>query len=63
MSLKQVLDPENPDSNIWKNSYQEEYDAITNLGIYEEITIDQYKHIQHKCGCPIPTMCQTRNMR
>ena len=27
------------------------------MDVYDEITHDQYKKIQHKCGRPIPTMC------
>lgn len=27
------------------------------MNVYDEITWDQYKKIQHRCGCPIPIMC------
>ena len=56
-SLKQALSPTNQDSDVWLQSYNEEYHAIRSLQVYHEITWEDYKTIQHKCGRPIPTMC------
>ena len=56
-TLKKSLDPSHPDSLIWKDSYDEEYNSLRQLEVYEEITWQDYHKIQYMCGCPIPTMC------
>ena len=40
LSLKQALSTSNKDSNTCLKSYNEEYEAIRSLNVYEEITWD-----------------------
>ena len=54
---KKALSPSNPDAKIWLDSFVEEYDNLKRMHVYEEITKDQFRIIQHKCGRPLPTMC------
>ncbi len=56
-TLLKALVSTNVDHATWHASYKEEYDDLRHMGVYEEINSDQVRHIQHKCGHPIPTMC------
>ena len=56
-TLSKALDPTNVDHETWYAAYKEEYDDLRRMGVYTEISSDQVRHIQHKCGRPIPTMC------
>ena len=55
-TLKKALQPQNQDTPTWKASYMEEYNSLTGLDVYDEITWDDFKKIQHKCGRPISTI-------
>ena len=56
-TLSKALSPDNADAPIWLESYKEEYNDLKNMEVYEEITPEQYKNIQHKSGKPLPSMC------
>ena len=56
-TLSKALHSSNSDRNTWLDSYKQEVSDIQNMDVYDEISIDEYDRIQHRCGKPIPTMC------
>lgn len=42
-SLKEALHRNNPDRVIWDGAYNEEYDGLSDLEVFEEITPDEYR--------------------
>ena len=57
-SLLQALADNNPDREVWLNSFYEEKDSIESISTYQKITPGKYRAL-HKKGAPqaIPTMC------
>ncbi len=56
-TLKEALDPTNPDKKIWALSYEEEYKGIYNCSVYD--VIDKHEYATYCCKgiIAIPTMC------
>ena len=44
-SLKEALHRNNPDRVIWGGAYDEEYDGLSDLEVFEEITIKEYQEL------------------
>ena len=58
-NLRLALASNNPDNKIWNASYDEEYDGLDNLDVFNEITTEQYTEYLVKYGekaAFIPTM-------
>ena len=52
------LPPSSPDYQIWKNSYTEEHDGLTDLDTYTVIDEAEYQRLKQAHGIEaIPTMC------
>ena len=49
-NLQQALASNNPDSKIWNELYNEEYDGLDNLKVFTEITAKKYKEYLVKYG-------------
>ena len=56
-SLDKALLQNNPDHSVWLRLYDEEYDSLDNMDVFEPISLDYFRTIQYKCGKPTPTMC------
>ena len=56
-TLKEALDPTNPDKNIWTLSYEEEYKGIYNCAVYDVIDKEEYSKYHRQGITAIPTMC------
>ena len=56
-TLNKALHSSNNDRQTWLDSYKQEYFDIQNMDVYDEISLEEFKRIQHRCGKPIPTMC------
>ena len=56
-TLSKALFHQNTDRSTWLESYQQEFHDLKNMDVYDEISTEEYRRIQHRCGKPIPTMC------
>ena len=56
-TLNKALDPSHLDRDTWLQSYTQEYSDLRNMDVYDEISQEDFRKIQHHCGRPIPTMC------
>ncbi len=56
-TLREALQPDNPDRPTWLESYNEEYDSLLDHNVFDVITYDQYQTLKPRCGKALPTMC------
>jgi hypothetical protein len=56
-SILTALHPNNPDRNVWQDSYKEEYDGLYNNDTYDIISEEEYHHYVNFTGFGLFHLC------
>ena len=56
-TLRKTLLPNNPDRDVWLQSYDKEYNSLIAHNIFDVITYAEYHKLKPTCGKSLPIMC------